>query len=165
MASPYTVHGGDEVLWAVCEVEQDVNGSDVVRMIWKNLAAVWGVCSVVGCWVENKWLAYVVIRGILETEWLSEEGGVPGLIDGNPGIMWRYRQPTVIGRAWNRVNVKGEIMTAEAAGGAVVRGLVYCGMKRTVYMAVGGGGESVPRLGHRKEAIERIGGGDCRCPP
>ena len=42
----------------------------------------------------------------------------------------------MIGRAWNRVDVKVEIMTAEAAKGAVVRGLIYCGMKRTVHMVV-----------------------------
>ena len=53
----------------------------------------------------------------------------------------------MIGRAWNRVDVKVEIMTAEAAKGAVVRGLLYCGMKRTVHMAVGGGGASLPKLG------------------
>ena len=38
-----------------------------------------------------------------------------------------------------------ELMTAEAARGAVVRVLVYCGTRRTVHMAVGGGGASVAR--------------------
>ena len=51
----------------------------------------------------------------------------------------------VVSRAWNRVDVKMELMTAEAARGAVTRGLVYCGTRRTVRMAVGGGGASVPR--------------------
>ena len=51
----------------------------------------------------------------------------------------------VVSRAWNRVDVKMELMTAEAAKGAVVRGLVYCGTRRTVHMAVGGGGASVAR--------------------
>ena len=50
-------------------------------------------------------------------------------------------------RAWNRVAVKVEIMTAEAARGTVVRGLVYCGTSRMVHMAVVGGGASVPRQG------------------
>ena len=154
MASPYTVHGGDEVLWTVRGVELQVNGSDVARMILRNLEAVWGVGSVVGCWVENKLSAYVVVRGIPEREWLSEKGGVQGLVDGNPVVMWGPRQPTVIGRAWNRVDVKVEIMTAEAAKGAVVRGLVYCEMKRTVHMAVGGGGASIPRLGPRVGTAE-----------
>lgn len=36
-------------------------------------------------------------------------------------------------------------MTAEAAKGVVVRGLMYCGVKRTVQMAVGGAGASVVR--------------------
>ena len=51
----------------------------------------------------------------------------------------------VVRRALNRVDVKMELMTAEAAKGAVVRGLVYCGRRRTVHMAVGGGGASVAR--------------------
>ena len=49
VASPYTVHGGDEVLWTVRVVELEVNGSDVARMILRNLEVVWGVGSVVGC--------------------------------------------------------------------------------------------------------------------
>ena len=124
VASPYTVHGGDKVLWTVRGVELEVNGSDVARTVLRNLEAVWGVGSVVGCWVENKLSAYVVVRGIPEREWLSEKGGVQGLVDGNPGVMWGPRQPTVSGRACNRVDVKVEIMTSEAAKGAVVRGLV-----------------------------------------
>ena len=76
VASPYTVHGGDEVLWTVHGVELEVNGSAVARMILRNLEAVWGVGSMVGCWVENKLSAYVVVRGIQEREWLSEKGGV-----------------------------------------------------------------------------------------
>ena len=40
--------------------------------------------------------------------------------------MWGPRQPIVTSRAWNRVDVKVEIMTVEAAKGTVVRGLVYC---------------------------------------
>ena len=91
VASPYTVHGGDEVLWTVRGVELEVNDSDVVRMILRNQEAVWGVGSVVGCWVENKLSAYVVVRGIPEREWLSEKGGVQGLIDSNPRVMWGPR--------------------------------------------------------------------------
>ena len=145
VASPYTVHGGDEVLWTVRGVGEEVNDTEVAGTMLKNLEAVWGVGSLVGCWVENKMSAYVVVRGIPEREWLSEQGGVQGLVVGNPGIMWGPRQPVVIGRAWNRMDVKMELMTAEAARGAVMRGLVYCGGKRTVLMAVGGGSASVPR--------------------
>ena len=64
---------------------------------------------------------------------------------GNPGNMWGPRQPVVVSSEWNRVDVKMELMTAEAAKGAVVTGLVYCGSRRTVHMAVGGGGASVAR--------------------
>ena len=165
VGSPYTVHGGDEVLWTVRGVELEVNGSDVARMILKNLDAVWGVGSVVGCWVENKLSAYVVVRGIPEREWLPENIGVQGLVDGNPGIMWGPREPSVINRAWNRVDVKVEIMTAETARGAVVQGLIYCGMKRTVHMAVGGGGASVPRLGPGMEAAVCVRRGGLRVAP
>ena len=115
--------------------------------------------------MENKLSAYVVVRGIPEREWLSEKGGVQGLVDGNPGVMWGPRQPTVIGRAWNRVDVKVEIMTAEAAKGAVVRGLVYCGMKRTVHMAVGGGGASTLRVGPRGGTAEMQGTGGLSIGP
>ena len=87
------------------------------------------------------------------------KGGVQGLVDRNPGVMWGPRQPMVIGRAWNRVDVKVEIMTAEAAKGAVVQGLVSCGMKRTVHMPVGGGGASIPRLGPRVGTAEIQGTG------
>ena len=59
--------------------------------------------------------------------------------------MWGPRQPVVVSSAWNRVDVKIELMTAEAARGAVVRGLVYCGTRRTMHIAVGGGGASVAR--------------------
>ena len=87
VASPYTVHGGDEVLWTVRGVGEDVNGTEVARTVMKNLQAMWGVGSLVGCWVDNKVSAYVVVRGIPEREWLSEKGGVQGLVVGNPGIM------------------------------------------------------------------------------
>ena len=63
------------------------------------------------------------------------------------------RQPPVTNSAWNRVDVKVEIMTAEAFNGTVVRGIVYCGTRRTVPMAVGGGGASVPRQGLQPGAI------------
>ena len=145
VASTYTVHGGDEVLWTVRGVGEEVNGTEVARTVMKNLEVVWGVGSLVGCWVENKVSAYVVVRGIPEREWLSEKRGVQGLVVGNSGIMWGPRQPVVVGRAWNRVDVKMELMTAEAARGAVMRGLVYCGTRRTGHMAVGGGGASVAR--------------------
>ena len=66
VASPYTVHGGDEVLWTVRGVGEEVNGTEVARTVMKNLEAVWGVGSLVGCWVENKMSTYVVVRGIPE---------------------------------------------------------------------------------------------------
>lgn len=49
-----TVHGGDEVLWTVRGVDVDMNDNEVAGVMLKNLEAVWGVGSVVGCWVENK---------------------------------------------------------------------------------------------------------------
>ena len=113
VASLCMVHGGDEVLWTVRGVELEVNGSGVARMILRNLEAVLGVGVEVGCWVENKLSTYVVVLGIPEREWISEKDVVQGLIDGNSGVMWGPRQLTVIGRAWNRVDVKVEIMTEE----------------------------------------------------
>lgn len=73
--------------------------------------------SVVGCWVENKQSTYVVVRSILGREWLLEVGGTQGLVGGNPSIMWGPRQPVVVGRAWNLVDVKVELMTVEAGKG------------------------------------------------
>ena len=147
VASPYTVHVGDKALWTVRGVDEGVNSTMVAGTIMKNLDPVWGVGSRVGCWVENKMSAYIVVRGIPEREWLFENGGVQGLVQGNPGIMWGTRQPVVVSKAWNRVDVKMELMMAEAAKGAVMMGLVYCGTRRTVHMAVGGGGASVMREG------------------
>ena len=43
VASPYTVHGGDEVLWTVRDVELEVNGSNGARMILRNLEVLWGI--------------------------------------------------------------------------------------------------------------------------
>ena len=126
VASPYTVHGGNEILWTVRGVGEVTNGSEVASVILKNLEAVWGVGSLVRCWVENKMSAYVVVRGIPEREWLPNKGGVQGLVDGNPRMMWGPRQLTVTNRARNRVDVKVEIMMAEATRGKVIRGLVYC---------------------------------------
>ena len=37
VASPYTVHGGDEVLWTVRGVGEEVNGMEVARTVMKNL--------------------------------------------------------------------------------------------------------------------------------
>ena len=51
VASPYTVHGGDEVLWTVRGVELEVNGSDVARTILKNLEVVWEVAR----WWDAGW--------------------------------------------------------------------------------------------------------------
>ena len=147
VSSPYTLHVGDEVLWTVRGVGEEVNGMEIAGTILKNLEPVWGVWSLVGCWVVNKMSGCVVVRGIPEKEWLSEQGGVQGLVVGTPGIMWGPRQPVVIGRAWNRVDVKMGLMIAEAERGVVMKGLVYCSTKRTVDMAVGGGGASVARVG------------------
>ena len=94
----------------------------------KNLGDVWGVGSMVGCWVENKELVYVVVRGFQEREWLSQSGRVQCLVDGNSGIMWSPKQPVVVSGAWNPVDVTVEPMTAEMAKGAVGWGLVYYGM-------------------------------------
>ena len=66
-------------------------------------------------------------------------------MEGNPGTMWGPWQPVVVSRAWNRVDVKVELMTAEAAKGAIVRGLVYCWVRRTVHMTVEGSSASVIR--------------------
>ena len=49
-------------------MELEVNGSEVARTLLKNLEAVWGVGFLVGCCVENKFSAYVIIRGIPERE-------------------------------------------------------------------------------------------------
>ena len=153
VASPYMVHGGDEILWTIRGVIEETNGSEVAKVILKNLEAVWGIGSLVGWWVENKMSEYVVVRGILERESLSNKVGVQGLVDGNPGTMWGPRQPTVANRAWNRVDLKVEIMTAEAAKGTVVRGLMYYWTMRMVHMVVGGGGASVTRRGLQSGAV------------
>ena len=77
VASPYTVHVGDEILWTVRGVDKVTNGSEVAKMVSKNLEAVWGVGSLIGCWVENKMSAYV-------------EGGVSQRGSGSP-IKGGYR--------------------------------------------------------------------------
>ena len=125
-----------------------MNGTDITGVVLKNLEAVLGVGSVVGCWVENKQSTYVVVRGIPEREWLSDVGGTQGLVGGNLSIVWGAWQPVVVSRASNRVDVKVKLMKAEAEKGAMIRGLVYCGIRRTVHMAVGSGGASVARLAH-----------------
>lgn len=53
VASPYTVHRANEVLWSVRRVEVNINGKEVAGTVSKNLEVVWGVGSVVGCWVAN----------------------------------------------------------------------------------------------------------------
>lgn len=40
VASPYTVHGSDEVLWTMRGVDVDVNGTAVAGVVLKNLEAV-----------------------------------------------------------------------------------------------------------------------------
>ena len=47
-------------------------------------------------------------------------------------MMWGPRQPGVVSRAWNFIDVMVKLMTAEEAKGAVVGGLVYSGCKCTV---------------------------------
>ena len=145
VASPYTVYGGDEILWTVRGVELEVDGSKVAQEVLRNLEVVWGVGSAVGCWRESKMSAYVLVQGILERKWLSDKSGVEGFVEGNLRIMWGPRQPVVVSKAWNSVDVKVELMTTDAARSAVVWGLVYHGMRLTVHMAVPGGGASVPR--------------------
>ena len=105
VASPYTVHGGDQILWTVCGVDEGLNGSEGAKVVFRNLEAVWGVGSLVGCWIKNKLSAYVVERGIPEREWLSVKGGVQGLVEGNTGTMWGPWQPVVVSKACNWVDV------------------------------------------------------------
>lgn len=88
VASPYTVHRANEVLWSVRRVEFNINGKEVAGTVLKNLEVVWGVGSVVGCWVANQQFAYIVVWEILERERLSRKGGVEELVDGNLDIMW-----------------------------------------------------------------------------
>ena len=141
------VHSGDEVVWIVHEVNKGINGSKVAKTVLKNLEEVWSPGPLVGYWVENKLSAYAVLWGILGREWLSDKGGVQGLIDRNLGIMYGPRQLTIVSQGWNRVDVTVELMTAEAARRAVVHELVYYGTRRTVHVAVCGGGASVARVG------------------
>lgn len=54
VASPYTVHRANEVLWSVRRVEVNINRTKVAGTMLKNLEVVWGVGSVVGCWVANQ---------------------------------------------------------------------------------------------------------------
>lgn len=63
------------------------------------------------------------------------------------------------------MDVKVELMTAEAAKGAVICGLVYCCMKRTVHMAVGGGRANIPRLGIQRGIEMGVGKGKPRTTP
>ena len=85
------------------------------------------------------------------------EGWCPGSCRWQPGVMWGPRQPDVVSKAWNRFDVKVELMTAEAAKGAVVRGLSYGEMNGTVHTAVGGRGASVTRhaqgTGNRRASL------------
>lgn len=62
------VHGGDEILWTVRGVELEVHRSRVAQEVLQNLEAFWGVASAIGCWIENKLSAYVVVQSILERE-------------------------------------------------------------------------------------------------
>ena len=66
VASPYTMHGGDKVLWTVRGVELELNASKITLTIMSYLDAVWGVRCLVGCWVENTMSTYVVVRSIPE---------------------------------------------------------------------------------------------------
>ena len=97
-----------------------MNGTEVTGVVLKNLEAIWGVGSMVGYWVENKQSTYVVVRSIPEREWLSNVGGTQGLVGSNPGVLWRPRPPVVVSKAWNHVDVKVDLMMAEAAKGAVI---------------------------------------------
>ena len=87
------------MLSTVRRVDVDMNGTDVAGVVLKNLEAVWGVGSEVGCWVDNKQSTYVVVGGIPKREWLSDVGGTQSLVGGNTGIMWGPRQPVVVSRA------------------------------------------------------------------
>ena len=79
-------------------------------------------------------------------------------MDGNLRIMCGPKKPTVINRAWSRMDVKVQLMTAEAGRRAVVRGLVYYGMRRRIHMVVGDIGPSVPKLGIPVGATTRVNG-------
>ena len=47
---------------------EGVNGSEVAKVALRNLESVWGVGSLVGCRIENKLSAYVVVWGIPKRE-------------------------------------------------------------------------------------------------
>lgn len=53
----------------------------------------------------------------------------------------------VVSRAWNRVDVKVELITVEAAKGVELQGLVYRGVGRAGNMGVSGRGAMIPRVG------------------
>ena len=63
-AVPYTVHGGDEVLWTVSGVSSSKEDQKVVGEVRYVADMAWGVGTVNVCWVEEKESVYVIVRGI-----------------------------------------------------------------------------------------------------
>ena len=123
-AVPYTVHGGNEVVWTVSGVSSTEEDEKVIGEVRHGADTAWDVGTVDGCWVEEKESVYVVVRRIPEGEWVGEGGGVEGLRRKHPMGDWGQRRPIVVRRAFSKVDVKAEVAHALSATYLVRQGMM-----------------------------------------
>ena len=126
---------------------RDTSDEDIRKEILDDVAAVVGAGLVRDSWVEERKLRYVVVKGILEAEWMKD--GMSKLKGDSGGALWVRRAPVVTGRVGKAgaacVSLKMEVESREAAGSLVRGGVVFPGLRKEVVLAVRGGGANVPR--------------------
>ena len=145
----WTAHAADEVLWRVTGVEKGTADSVVEDDLVGDVSAVIGTGIMRDHWVEHRRSRYVVVKGILESEWVKE--GMSKLKGGDEMDVWGPRHPVVVNRVGKpvavRVSVKLKVALGEVATKLVKDGVVFLGVRKEVVLAIGGGGARVPRLG------------------
>ena len=164
-------------MWTVSGVSNSEEDEKMIGEIRHGADTAWGVGTVDGCWVEEKELVYVVVRGIPEGVWVGEGGGVYGLHRKYPMGDWGQRRPLVIRRAFSKVDVKAEVAHALSATYLVRGSIMRVGLRLGVGLAVSGGGIGVARKvggpggptsrqqdgGSRRTGRREGGGSSVRC--
>ena len=154
----WTKHAADEVLWRVTGVGRDTSDEDVRKELADDVAAVVVAGLVRDSLVEDRKSRYVLVKEILEAEWVID--GVSKLKGGAGGAVWGRRAPVVTSRVGKagavRVSVKVEVVSGEATASLVKGGAVFLGLRKEVVQAVRGVGASVTRpVGGASPSVRR----------
>ena len=138
----WTEHGTDEILWRVTGVGKGTLDGAIRTTLVDDVSAVVRGGLLKDSWVEDRQSKYVVVKNILEAEWLKD--GASKQKGGESGRLLGRRPPVVVSRVGKngagRVSLKLEVVLVVVAANLTKEGATFLGVRKEVELAVRGGG-------------------------